>query len=301
VYPSIAWWSGGESALEHADASFIRWASHDFSTDWGLRDVAANDPLYDPISYHQGSVWPLFTGWMSMAEYRSGRALGGYVHLMQNADLTMAQDPGAVTELLSGDFFVPFGRSTSHQLWSSAMVMTPALRGLFGIDVDALEHIVRVSPHLPAEWNEAVVERVHVGDSVCTLQYVRRAGVMMVTVKTLSGAPIRLTSLAAGTKSAGDGASVSIPLPAVEVGVGHGLPLPGARTSQMKVLTEAQEGRSLRLELEGMAGTTGEFRLRRNEAGLKLHVEGGVILEERVRVSFPAGDGYRRQVLILSW
>jgi hypothetical protein len=301
VYPSIAWWSGGESALEHADASFIRWASHDFSTDWGLRDVAANDPLYDPISYHQGSVWPLFTGWMSMAEYRSGRALGGYVHLMQNADLTMAQDPGAVTELLSGDFFVPFGRSTSHQLWSSAMVMTPALRGLFGIDVDALEHIVRVSPHLPAEWNEAVVERVHVGDSVCTLQYVRRAGAMMVTVKTLSGAPIRLTSLAAGTKSAGDGASVSIPLPAVEVGVGHGLPLPGARTSQMKVLTEAQEGRSLRLELEGMAGTTGEFRLRRNEAGLKLHVEGGVILEERVRVSFPAGDGYRRQVLILSW
>lgn len=302
VYPAIAWWNGSDGALAHADASLARWASHDFSTDWGLRDVAASDPLYDPISYHQGSVWPLFTGWVSVAEYRAGRSLAGYAHLMQTADLTTAQDLGAVTELLSGDFFVPFGRSTSHQLWSSAMVVTPALRGLFGIDVDALEHVVRVNPHLPADWNEATVERLHVGDSVCSLKYERRGGVMTVGIKMLSGAPVRLASTAPGVKSAADGSSVSIPLPALEVAVGHGLPLPGSRTAQMKVLSEAQEGRSLRLELEGMAGTSAELRVRRNGAGLKVRVEGGTMVdEERVRVSFPAGEGYRRQALILSW
>ena len=132
----IAWWNGGDG-LAHADASFQRWASHDFATDWGLRDVAESDPLFDPISYHQGSVWPLFTGWAAVAQYRAGHPLSGYAHLMQNADLTTMQDLGAVTELLSGAFFQPFGRSTSHQLWSSAMVVIPALRGLFGIDVDA--------------------------------------------------------------------------------------------------------------------------------------------------------------------
>ena len=100
VYPAIAWWNGSDGGLAHADASFRRWPSHDFSTDWGLRDVAASDPLYDPISYHQGSVWPLFTGWMSVAEYSAGRALSGYAHLMQNADQTTTQDLGAVTELL---------------------------------------------------------------------------------------------------------------------------------------------------------------------------------------------------------
>jgi glycogen debranching enzyme len=89
------------------------------------------------MSYHQGSVWPLFTGWGALAEYRANQPLAGEQMLMQNVDLTWAQDPGAVTELLSGDFFVPFGRSTSHQLWSSAMVITPTLRGLFGISVDA--------------------------------------------------------------------------------------------------------------------------------------------------------------------
>jgi glycogen debranching enzyme len=302
VYPAIAWWNGGDGGLQHADASFARWASHDFSTDWGLRDVAASDPLYDPISYHQGSVWPLFTGWMSIAEYRTGRTLAGYVHLIQNADLTTAQDLGAVTELLSGDFFVPFGRSTSHQLWSSAMVVMPALRGMFGIDVDAKEHVVGVHPHLPAEWDSATVERLHVGESVCSLEYARRGGGMTVRVKMVSGPPVRVMSSVGGAKSAADGLSVAIPLPAVEVGVAHGLPLPGARTAQTKVLSEVQEGRALHLELEGMAGTTVELRVRRNAAGLKMRAEGGTLVrEERVRVSFPAGEGYRRQALILSW
>jgi hypothetical protein len=302
IYPAIAWWNGDNGGLEHADASFARWASHDFSTDWGLRDVATNDPLYDPISYHQGSVWPLFTGWMSIAEYRTGRKLAGYAHLMQNADLTTAQDLGAVTELLSGDFFVPFGRSTSHQLWSSAMVVTPALRGMFGIDVDAQEHVVRVQPHLPGDWNEASVEQLHVGESICSLDYARRGGVMTVTVKMMRGPSVRVMSSVQGAKNAPDGSSVSIPLPPVEVGVAHGLPMPGARTAQMKVLSEVQEGRALRLELEGMAGAAVDLRVRHNAAGLKVRVEGGTMVgDELLRVSFPPGEGYRRQALILSW
>lgn len=63
-------------------------------------------------SYHQGSAWPLFTGWVALAEYRARRVLSGYQHLMQNADLTWFEDPGAVTELLSGAFFQSLGRST---------------------------------------------------------------------------------------------------------------------------------------------------------------------------------------------
>ena len=301
VYPAIGWWNGADGGLAHADASFTRWASHDFSTDWGLRDVAASDPLYDPISYHQGSVWPLFTGWMSLAEYRAGRALSGYAHLMQNADQTTTQDLGAVTELLSGDFFVPFGRSTSHQLWSSAMIVTPALRGMFGIDVDALAHTVRLDPHLPATWDHAEVERLHVGESVCALAYARGGRELVVHVKTTRGEPVRLIGSREGVRVAKDGSSVAFPLPPVEVEAPHGLPLPGARTAQMKVLSETQSAGSLRLELEAAGGTEVELRVRRNGAKLVVRVEGGTIADDRVRVRFPAGEGYRQQVLILSW
>src|SRR6185437_9946538 len=122
-----------------------------------------------------------------------GHALSGYAHLMQNADQTTTQDLGAVTALLSGAYFQPFGRSTSHQLWSSSMVITPALRGLFGIEVDALSKTVRLDPHLPADWDDAEVCRLHVGTSIIDLTYHRNAQQMTVHLEQISGASIHLT------------------------------------------------------------------------------------------------------------
>jgi glycogen debranching enzyme len=310
VYPMVAWWNGGDG-LAHAGSSFQRWASHDFSTDWGLRDVAESDPLYDPISYHQGSVWPLFTGWAAVGQYRAGHPLSGYAHLMQNADLTTAQDPGAVTELLSGAFFQPFGRSTSHQLWSSAMVVVPALRGLFGIDVDALSGSVSLNPQLPADWTDAEVHRLHVGGAECSLSYKREGQKLIVGVKTASGKTVRLATSVKGGQVAADGSFVMFPLPPVEVAIPHGLPLQGARTAQMKVLTESRDSHSLRLELEAAAGSVVQLKVRRNEQKLNLRVDGGSVIPaksaaeqtnmDEVVVKFPEGTGYQHRTLVLSW
>ena len=177
--------------LDNAAAGLRLWSSHTFATDWGLRDLAETDAGYDSMSYHQGSVWPLFTGWPALAQYRSGHTLAGYQSTMQNADLTEAQDLGAVTELLSGDFFVPFGRSTSHQLWSSAMVITPILRGMFGLQVNAAAHTLQVIPHLPAEWDRAkmrhVLRRLHRG-----LSFVRDSKGMRVHLEQVTGTAGRL-------------------------------------------------------------------------------------------------------------
>jgi glycogen debranching enzyme len=169
IYPAVAWWDG-HAKLPNADGMFRRWSSPEFSTDWGTRDVGDHEKVYDPISYHQGTVWPLFTGWAAMAEYRTGRPLAGYQHLMENVDLTYAQDLGAVTELLSGEFYAPLGRSSSHQTWSSAMVLTPAMRGLFGIRVDALHKTVWVDPQLPAEWTKVLIRNLNLGGSLATLE-----------------------------------------------------------------------------------------------------------------------------------
>ncbi len=157
---------------------FDRWAAPEFSTDWGTRDLSPTVSFYDPISYHQGTVWPLYTGWVAVSEYRNGRSLSGYAHLMQNADLTWAQDPGAVTELLSGQFFAPLGRSTSHQLWSSAMVISPVLRGLFGLEWDAAANKLTVTPSLPAQWDKAALHHVPFAGGELDLE-IKRDGTML--------------------------------------------------------------------------------------------------------------------------
>jgi glycogen debranching enzyme len=295
-FPAIAWWNvqQGGAGLQHPAASLKSWASHEFDTDWGVRDVAESAAVYDPISYHQGSVWPLFTGWSAMAQYRGGHPLAGYQAAMQNADLTTAQDPGAVTELLSGAFFEPFGRSTSHQLWSSAMVVTPLLRGMFGIGVDALHHALSVTPSLPADWQEATVRRLHVGESVVDVSYRREGAAMVVSLKLLSGPAVRLTG------AGGDGATLRLPLPAVEVSIAHGLPPRGSRTAQMKILDEVRDAHSLRLELEGMGGTQTTLAVRRN-GPVTLHAEGAELIRDDLHVSFDGSNSYQTKVVTLHW
>ncbi len=308
IYPAIAYWNSGTPGLLHPEASLRRWASHDLSTDWGLRDLAETDPFYDPISYHQGSVWPLFTGWAAVAEYRTNHPLAGYTHLMQTANLTTAQDLGAVTELLSGAFFDPFGRSTSHQLWSSAMVVIPALRGLFGIDIDAPHNTIHLSPSLPADWDQATVRHLHAGSSVLDLTFQRTGQTLSVHSTTLTGPPLKLASERPNIMNerpnahlSADATTLTFPLPPVEIAVPHELPLPGARTTQLKILNETYTPHTLTLELEAQAATTQTLTLRRNQPNLHLTPEGATLEDTTLTITFPPGTSYQPKTITLHW
>jgi glycogen debranching enzyme len=315
VYPALAWWSdlNAKPILNHPGQCLQQFASAALDTDWGLRDVANTEPLYNGMSYHQGSVWPLFTGWAALAEYRGGQPLAGYRMLMQNANLTRAQDLGADTELLSGDFFVPFGRSTSHQLWSSAMVVTPTLRGLFGIAVNAQTKTITVDPHLPASWTLARIRNLHVGDETVNLIFSSLMGTLTVETEAESGAQVKLWSSLPGAKSEDDW-RFGIPLPGVGVEPVLDVPLPGSRTGSARVLSQARTNKSLTLTLEGMAGT--EFRLPYyiNDPKAKLTVTGAEMptsdKTHRVYatipplfmiVHFPSGTGWKTITVTLTW
>jgi hypothetical protein len=267
-------------------------AAHTLATDWGLRDVSSDEKIYDGMSYHQGSVWPLFTGWAALAEYRANQPLAGYQMLMENANLTWAQDLGADTELLSGDFFVPFGRSTSHQLWSSAMVITPTLRGLFGISIDAQTKTITVNPHLPASWDHAEVLNLQISGAQSTLYFRRIRDRLEVYLSPTKGDEWHLKSDLPGatfgslestrvpgepTKSAEQG--IRIPLAELEVEESPGSlnviedvnrieplqpPLAGMRTVRFRILNSEQRDHRLMLTAEGLAGSTGIVTLYRH-------------------------------------
>ncbi len=300
VFPSVAWWDGTYK-LDHGDAMVGRWAASEFSTDWGVRDVSAHTSFYDPISYHQGSVWPLFTGWVSVAEYRAGHPLSGYAHLMQNADLTFAQDLGDVTELLSGQFYQVLGRSTAHQLWSSAMVISPILRGMFGLEWNSSSNTLSVSPHLPATWTKAQILRLPFGTRTLDVSFQRESGGLVVQA---SDSSVHLTSLMHDTGFS-DGA-LHIPLPPVEVGMDSNLPEPGAETEQVKVLSENYAARTLTLKLAAPGGTVQHFTVRENASLNRLATSDAELgtREAGLRsmvVRFPGGSGYMEKTVILSW
>ncbi len=158
-----------QSEIEHLGGGAVE-------ADWGMRILSDTSPLYDPLSYHYGSVWPLFTGWASVAAYRYGRPHTGFQALTSNALLTYSNALGYVTELLSGAFNAPFGRSSHHQVWSEAMVVAPVLRGLFGIEVAGGGRALRFAPQLPANWDRVSVTNVPAGRWRYDLSLERSAG-----------------------------------------------------------------------------------------------------------------------------
>ena len=150
-------------------------AAPEQQADWGMRIISERDPKYSPEGYHYGSVWPLFTGWASVAEYRYHRALPAYANLRANAELPLDGSPGRATEVLSGRYYTPLATSSSHQIWSSAMIVSPILRGMMGLSVDAENATVRLEPHVPADWSDFSIENVVVGATSLSIGYHRTA------------------------------------------------------------------------------------------------------------------------------
>ena len=302
IYPSVAWWSG-QLALPRADNMLARWASTEFSTDWGTRDISNRTPFYDPISYHQGSIWPLFTGWVALAEYRAGRTLSGYAHLMQNAGLTWSQDLGAVTELLSGEFFQPLGRSSAHQVWSSAMVVSPAVRGLFGLDWDVLHRTLRLAPNLPAGWNRAQLHNVPFGNSRLDLEFTRENGRLVVRARSETPQILCLVQSASRDQPCREPAATAheivLALPAVELDIPNQLPLSGSRAFQLKVVGERRSSNQFAVDFEAPGGAEYDFPVRINQPNVQ--AKGAQLAGSKLRLRFPPSAGYQPASVIFSW
>lgn len=145
----------------------------ELQTDWGMRLISSKASQYSPSGYHFGSVWPLFTGWAAVGEYKYHRSLPAYENLRTNALLTLDGSLGHVTEVLSGDYYEPLSTASPHQIWSAAMVVSPILRGMLGLDVDAVAHTVRFAPHVPADWNAFRIQGLAVGNVRLNLTYQR--------------------------------------------------------------------------------------------------------------------------------
>ncbi len=176
VLATVPMWFGLPSEADAA-AMIGQLADFDQQTDWGMRIISNRSPLFSGGGYHYGSVWPLFTGWASVAEYRYHQTFPAYTNLRANALLALDGSLGHVTEVLSGDYYQPLSTSSPHQIWSAAMVVSPILRGMLGLEVDAIHHSVKLAPHVPADWTRFSIENVRVGKDTLLLNYKKEEGI----------------------------------------------------------------------------------------------------------------------------
>jgi len=182
VLATVPMWFGLPQA-DRAGTMITKLAAPDLTADWGTRIISTNSAHYNAAGYHFGSVWPLFTGWAAVGGYKYHAAGPAYENLRANALLALNGSLGHVTEVLSGDYFESLSTSSPHQIWSAAMVVSPMLRGMFGLQSDALAKRVTFAPHVPADWNSFSVTNLHVGQATIDLKYSRTADTVSLEVK----------------------------------------------------------------------------------------------------------------------
>ena len=167
---------------DKAGAMLTELAAPEHQADWGMRIISSRAAKYSAGGYHFGSVWPLFTGWASVGEYRYHRALPGFSNLKANAQLALDGSLGHVTEVLSGDYYQPLSTSSPQQIWSAAMVVSPLLRGLFGLQTNAGACQITLAPHVPADWTWFTLDHVRVGPESLRLAYRKTTSDISLTI-----------------------------------------------------------------------------------------------------------------------
>lgn len=155
---------------ERSKTMIEAFASNLFSSDWGMRMISNNSPLYDARSYHFGSVWPLFTGWTSLAEYQTGRYNQGFTNIMHNLLNYKDFSLGNAVEVLNGDTYRTSG-VTSHQCWSETMVLQPIFEGMLGYRPDALTNTAALSPRLPFDWKSFEASNIKFGKNSFAFEF----------------------------------------------------------------------------------------------------------------------------------
>ena len=147
-------------------------AGYDFTSDWGCRIVKQSSDLFHPRGYHTGSVWPLFTGWTSLAEYSYGNDVQGFSHIMNNLLVYRNWGKGFVEEVLHGKEYKPSG-VCRHQCWSETMVLQPAIEGMLGLKPDAPANRIEISPAFPADWDSVEVKNIRMGEHFIDMKMLR--------------------------------------------------------------------------------------------------------------------------------
>jgi glycogen debranching enzyme len=309
---------------ERGAAMAARLAGAEIMTDWGARPLSARSRLFDPLHYNNGAVWPFVTGWVALAQYRYHNAHAGRFTLQAIARTGFDEALGRNPEVISGRLYKPLDTSVPHQFFATSMVLTPLVRGLLGIEVDAPAGIMTVAPHLPPDWDSVRVENVAAGPArldvairrsgrTLTLEAVQRNGARPITVRFAPRLPLGASGITADgsttTVATRPGAIIASADISVrerarvaiawnggwEVLAPTAAPRIGDRSSALRITSERIIDGRYQVTVEGRAGHTYAVAIRgpRADDAASIVVQRNGRLVERQVSSSPDADGWR--------
>jgi len=167
----------GIAGREHADRLVQTLFGEELFCGWGVRTVSSREIRYNPMSYHNGSVWPHDNAIIArgLARYGFKRQALSIFHGMFDASCFM--DLNRLPELFCGfhrrsavEGPTLYPVACSPQAWAAGAAYL-LLEACLGLNIDARENcIVLSSPHLPDFLESLQLENLRVCDQVVDLR-----------------------------------------------------------------------------------------------------------------------------------
>jgi glycogen debranching enzyme len=172
----------GLPARDRAECLTKRMLQSDLDSGRGIRTLSSEAATYNPMSYHNGSIWPHDNSMLGAGFYRYRFWEAGHAVATALFDVAQDEDLFRLPELYCG-----FGRhgnfeqqpigypvSCSPQAWAAGAVPL-IVTSMLGMEVDLANRRLAISPSLPKWLDELTIHDLAVLGSRGTLT-VRRSG-----------------------------------------------------------------------------------------------------------------------------
>ena len=146
---------------------------------WGIRTVATDESRYNPMSYHNGSVWPHDNALIADGLAHYGFQAEAMRILEASFDASLSLELRRIPELLCGFARRPeqgptlYPLACTPQSWSAGAVFL-LLQSALGVSISATRREVRFDrPALPPTLQRLWIRNLTVGDARLDLELVR--------------------------------------------------------------------------------------------------------------------------------
>jgi glycogen debranching enzyme len=153
---------------ERAAVMAERLLSREMFSGFGVRTLSTATPAFNPVSYHNGSIWPHDNAICAAGLARYGFTDAANRVVMAQLDVA-ARFGGRLPELFAGfdreqiGVPVPYPTSCSPQAWAAASPLL-WLRTMLALEPAAAAGMVDIDPVLPTGIGRLAVENIRIGD-----------------------------------------------------------------------------------------------------------------------------------------
>ena len=193
----------GIAGPEHAARTAHTLLSQELFSGWGIRTLASSEVRYNPMSYHNGSVWPHDNALIAWGMARYGFKEPVHNILTGLFDTSLFVELHRLPELFCGFVRRPGEGPTLYpvacapQAWAAGSVFL-LLQACLGLSIHGAEERIRFSgPTLPQFLEEVRIENLRVGKATVDLLLQRHPQDVSIRVLRMEG-QIMIEKLGAG-------------------------------------------------------------------------------------------------------